>query len=80
MAPSPKPLLARKRAAADALIIRDIGLVYGEEVALRGINLTVREEFVSIVGPSGCGKQFAEAYSGAGEIDRWRNTAVRSCR
>jgi NitT/TauT family transport system ATP-binding protein len=43
---------------ADALIIRDVSLIYDEEVeALRRINLTVREsEFISIVGPSGCGK------------------------
>lgn len=49
---------ATETSIADALNIRDVSLVYDEDVeALRQINLTVREgEFLSIVGPSGCGK------------------------
>ncbi|MGH3585682.1 MAG: ABC transporter ATP-binding protein [Pseudonocardia sp.] len=37
--------------------VRDVVKRYGEHVALRGINLSVREgEFLCLLGPSGCGK------------------------
>ena len=42
---------------SNAVIIKDAVKIYGDFVALKGINLDIREgEFFTLLGPSGCGK------------------------
>lgn len=39
------------------IVIRDVSRRFGANVALKQVNLEVREgEFFSLLGPSGCGK------------------------
>ena len=42
---------------ADKIIVKDLNLYYGENHALKNVNMHIRERAVTaFIGPSGCGK------------------------
>ena len=46
------------------LVIKDLNFYYGNDQALKDINLTIPEKMVTaFIGPSGCGKLPAQQYS-----------------
>ncbi|MFC7403499.1 ABC transporter ATP-binding protein [Georgenia alba] len=49
-----------RQARFETLELRGVGRTYGSQVALTGLDLTVRAgEFIALLGPSGCGKSTA---------------------
>lgn len=58
--------------------LKDISFSYAGEPTLAGISLEITEnEFVAIIGPSGCGKDTSAPCERSARSDKWRNPRFR---